>query len=160
MQIDLAELGISALKAEPSERAVPQWDLCRDAGGSLDTHLPRRFPEVPTSLRSYFHSLEDLVRDLGDGTSNLARDFGSWRATVTSVEAQNARTLQLLGSVVQRLRELVDAVGDNAVELLNHVELFLTAEWHVQVPLDCKPRLWSQRVARRYDLLPGEWREL
>lgn len=153
------------LSKEPGEdqreaRDMAWWNHCHAVSQNLEAYLPVGCGDPPIALRPFYDDLTALREELGK--PDTAALFGQWRARVTETEARNARNLEVLIGVVNKLREMRDRAVDGARvdELVRQISHFVVSEYRVIMPRDVQPRLWAIRQMRRLDLLPVEWRSL
>lgn len=147
-------------REQTNARDMAWWDHCESVSQSLGAYMPVGCGDPPVALRPYYDDLTALREDLG--RAEIAALFGQWRAHVTETEARNARNLEVIAGVVNRLREMRDRAVDGARvdELVRQLSHFVVSEYRVIMPRDVQPRLWAIRQARRLDMLPAEWRSL
>lgn len=148
---------------------VERWLVIAAVAKTLDADYrrlsePRDDRGVPVHPGSVNHlrgaDVEDIVPQLSD--PSLARDFASWRAAVSDMEASNARRLSVLSWCARALTEMrARSTAPEKVDKMTFLFAdWIAKEWSTDVPLTGDLRAWTSRATRRYDLLPRAWRGL
>lgn len=151
------------LTGTPEERDKARWQaLVLDVVRTLEHLTPysRPYPALldgvtAEELRRVLHSEEPDPVLLGA--------FVQWRADVVWLEVQNAKRLRTLATALEFISEL-KARGRTEEALERHalrIRTHLVTVWGLEPPgPGVSARSWSDKHARRMDLLPESWRAI
>lgn len=103
-------------------------------------------------------ALEDAISD--DGKLTLAA-FCQFRRDVIAGEVRTEKQLLALGWALEEIRRGGRAQDPQVKADYWQVVRHLKARFQLEPPTPAEPvRIWARQKARRYDLLPGAYREL
>lgn len=164
---DLSELAVRLCSASPGDRALVEWDICKDVVRHAADYSPADF-EMPGEWGEADHRHVNGMRNVKD-LSELrtvaevrSSAFGRWRDEVMNHEAREANKLQTVLWCLRVLYVLRDR-GEFNEQVADQIALklgtIISMEWKCKsVPLEGDYRQWAITETRRYDLLPKSWR--
>lgn len=154
-------------QADSRDRMRAQWDACKEVLENDQAYRPLECLARPPALdrvqqdEIVIHAVR-AVEEGNPASRNVMRAFCTWRAHVTEIESLNAGRLFVLASTLRTLVDLHSKASQPEIILarISRLGAFIERAWGVQIPPIGDLRMWSQKVVRRYDLLPAQWREL